>query len=285
MGHYYISADLEGISGVTSVRQCYPQTTASPEYQQAVAQLTLELNTVIEALLQDEVDSTLVVNDAHNAMTNLHQAALHPKATLISGKPKKCAMLAGLDNRFDGVFLVGYHAKAATENGVLNHSFHGKIANITLNGLSVGEAGINIAYAHTLFSVPVVFASGDSALKAELDALGHAIPTVITKTGLSTTAAQCPPWKDLKDTYLDTIKQSLRQKADWPEWVTPLKGPYQLEIAFINTYACDLAALNPIFTRLNGTQLRYESDDLSSVYRALQASYSTQASGHYLESV
>src|SRR5689334_5304716 len=125
MTKLYISADLEGICGVVAPYHCAPEPDRAA-YDWAVSQMELEVNAVVDAALDHGV-SEIVVNDSHCAMTNLFLDQIHPKVSLVTGKPKRCAMSAGLDESFDAAIYVGYHAKAGTQRGVLCHTFHHKI--------------------------------------------------------------------------------------------------------------------------------------------------------------
>jgi D-amino peptidase len=54
-------------------------------------------------------------------------------------------MMEGLDETFDAVIFVGYHAKAETPRGLFAHTGSGVLRDLTINGKSVGEGGMNRA--------------------------------------------------------------------------------------------------------------------------------------------
>ena len=120
MKKIYISADTEGLNGVTSFSQVLPD--YKPDYPEMQKELHAELNALIKGLKSAGVQE-IVVNDAHNTMTNINLSELPDDVVLISGKPKKVSMMYGLDDSFDGVILFGYHAMAGSE-GVLAHTFN-----------------------------------------------------------------------------------------------------------------------------------------------------------------
>lgn len=274
---YFLSADLEGVSGVTHPLQCYPKQDRTG-FGLAVENLANEINAVAKAIFSIHPDADVVVNDAHSTMVNLSLNQLDSRLTLISGKPKKCAMMSGLDASFDGVFLVGYHAKAGTESGVLNHTFHQSLFDVRINGVSYGEAGLNALYAALVFDVPTLLAAGDQVFCREIKALVQFIHTVETKIGLSTTAAQCHPLNTVLQSFTDKTREALQSKFDLNAFKSRFSAPYQLEITFIDTLSCDIAALSPFYTRINGTTLATEKlDDFETVYRALQAAYTSLA--------
>ena len=53
-------------------------------------------------------------------------------------------MMQGLDASFDAVFFVSYHGSMASEASTLSHTYNPRaIARVLLNGIEVGESGIN----------------------------------------------------------------------------------------------------------------------------------------------
>lgn len=56
----------------------------------------------------------IVVNDSHGGQRNLLPEDLHPSARLISHSFKRYGMMEGLDESFDAVIFIGYHAKASS---------------------------------------------------------------------------------------------------------------------------------------------------------------------------
>lgn len=282
MTRLYISADLEGASWVSSFKQCYPDAGDYDVYREAVNLLAEEVNAVCEAAFEAGT-TDIVVNDSHGLMSNLHLGQLCDRVQLLSGKPKLCAMSAGLDNTFDAAFYIGYHAKAGTDKGVLCHTFHDKIFNVAVNGVSYGEGGINALHASLTHQVPVVMASGDQAFGAEITGLIPGIEVVQTKVGITTTAAQNRPRKTVLDEYRAKTKQVMQAKASWKNNLLALEGPYELWVTFINTIAADVAMTIPGFARLDGCTVGFKTTTFQNLYQALQSSYVVQAYTAFVE--
>ena len=112
-------------------------------------------------------------------------------------------MVQGLDNSFDGVIFIGYHAMAGTENGFLAHTGSGSVKGLWINGTEVGEGGLNLFFAGAI-DVPVILASGDKAFSEEIKKL-ISTRTVITKEAIGASAAR------LK--HPDMVKQDLREQT------------------------------------------------------------------------
>lgn len=281
MTRLYISADLEGVCGVVSPHHCSRQPDAAA-YEWAVSQLELEVEAVVEAALDAGADEILI-NDSHCTMTNLALDQVDPRVALLSGKPKRCAMSAGLDATFDGAIYVGYHAKAGTHQGVLSHTFHHKLFDVSVNGVSYGEGGINALYASLVFGVPLVLASGDRAFCEEIHTLLPDLPTVETKIGLTQTAARNHPLESVLLDYADKTRQVLESRDRWQDRLLTLDAPYELKMTFINTLAADAANTLPGPERVDGRTLLYRTDHFQTVYQMLQSCYSILAYTDFLE--
>ena len=152
----YISADMEGISGVISMQQIDP---GAREYERARRMMTREVNAVIKAAFEHGARE-IVVNDAHGDMDNILIDELDSRVSLISGSPKPLSMMEGIDSSFDGVFFVGYHARAGSSEAIIDHTYTFRVLNAKINGRPMSEAGLNGRLAG-YYRVPVVFISGD----------------------------------------------------------------------------------------------------------------------------
>jgi D-amino peptidase len=278
----YISADLEGACGVTSFRQC-AATGDRPAYDRACDQLAREVSAVVEAAL--EAGATHIrVNDAHSLMTNLHLNHLPPWVELVSGKPKISAMTAGLDASYDAAMFIGYHARAGTHQGVLNHTFHSRLFDVKINGQAYGEGGINAFYASLGFGVPLIMASGDEAFRAEIHTLLPNLPVVVTKTGIGCYSAINRPLDAVLDDYATLTKQALHAGPNaWKANLLKLDAPYTLEVTLLDTLAADIAATLPWLERGDGRTVKTRCDDMITTVRALQSVFTILAYAAHLE--
>jgi len=140
----YISADMEGISGLSSTDD-----PLGPRF------MTREVNAAIAGAFNAGA-VRVVVNDAHGSHTNLLQDQLDPRVTLIRGALKPFGMMQGLDSSFSAVLFVGFHGKANSPGGFAAHTGSGIVADLRINGASLGEGGMNTLYA-AWYGVPVAF--------------------------------------------------------------------------------------------------------------------------------
>ena len=109
----------------------------------------------------------ILVTDGHDRGTNILIEELDPCAHLICGDYSPLAMVQGIDQGIDGVIFVGYHARAGSQNAILDHTWSSRrVANLWLNDILVGEYGLNGAVAGH-FNVPVLMLSGDQTACAQ----------------------------------------------------------------------------------------------------------------------
>ncbi len=90
--------------------------------------------------------------------------------------------MLGIDESFDAVIFLGYHAKAGTEGGVIAHTSSGNVIDLSINGVSLPEAGYNALLAG-LHDVPVVLVVGDNWICSQVKELFGEVTPVETKVG------------------------------------------------------------------------------------------------------
>jgi D-amino peptidase len=161
----FISFDMEGVAGIVDWSQCRPPGTP---YEEGRRLLLGEVNAAIDGAMAAGA-TAIICNDSHGTMNNLDPAALHGRATYVSGRHKPMYMMQGLDASADVVFMVGYHGSISGESSVLSHTYNPSVvSHVELNGVRVGESGINALVALG-YRVPVGLISGDRQTAAEAD--------------------------------------------------------------------------------------------------------------------
>src|SRR5256885_3464836 len=102
-------------------------------------------------------------------MNNLAPELLHGRATYVSGRHKPLYMMQGLEAGADVVFMVGYHGSISGESSILSHTYNPSVvSHVTLNGVRVGESGINALVALAC-GVPIGLITGDRQTAGEAD--------------------------------------------------------------------------------------------------------------------
>lgn len=269
----YLSIDMEGIAGVVHEDQTNPvDPRCAGEYNRFRRLMTLEANAAIEGALAGGATRVLV-NDSHWSMRNLLAEDLHPGAELLSGGPKTWSMMEGIEAGWDLAAFIGYHAKAGTENAILDHTYTDRIMDVRLNGISVGEVGINAALAGA-FGVPVALVTGDKAVGLEARALlGDRVQTIAVKEAVSRHAARhLSP-----DTARSLIRDSMREVVEdtrrngvarAKRFVMP--SPITIEVDFASTVHADHAAMAPGIARTGPRTVLARYEDFREVFRAFR---------------
>ncbi|MDR7418167.1 MAG: M55 family metallopeptidase [Armatimonadota bacterium] len=169
----YLSVDMEGITGVAAAKHVQP---GERDYDRFRKLMTQDANAAIEGALATGA-TEVVVSDGHGPMTNLLIEELHPAARLMSGSNKLLGQMEGIDGGFDAAFLVGYHQREGGGDGILNHTFIGRVVyEVRINGDPADEAAVNTGLAGA-FGVPVALVTGDQTVCADAE---RRIPGVVT---------------------------------------------------------------------------------------------------------
>jgi D-amino peptidase len=184
----YISVDMEGISGVSGSDQT---SAGQPEYGRSRKLMAEDANAAIRGAFAGGATDVLV-NDSHGGQRNLLPEDLDPRARLISHSFKRHGMMEGLDETFDAVIFVGYHAKAQAPRGLFAHTGSGVVRDLRINGESVGEGGMNALLADW-YGVPVVLVTGDDAAVDEVKARVPGVRGVAVKRAINVNAVELKP--------------------------------------------------------------------------------------------
>lgn len=261
----FISADMEGASGVTDWGDV---DIGKSGYERFRKFLTRDVNAAIEGALEAGAKEILV-NEAHDGMRNIFLEELNPKAKMISGfRGKQLCMMEGVNDSFDAVFLIAYHAKAGTTGAILNHTLTLSIHNFWINGVHVGEAGISSALAGH-YNVPVVLVSGDDKVCEEVTNLLGKVETAIVKKGVSRYSAECltPEESSLK------IKQAAINALKNIEKYKPYNTgkPVKFEVEFTSPDMASLASAIPGVELADPRKISHTSESVSEGWKVVWA--------------
>jgi D-amino peptidase len=264
----YMSVDMEGVACVTAFSHVVRED-GGREYEMARNWLTAEVNAAIEAAYESGAQE-VVVADSHWQMSNLLPDELHEDAILIRGHPRPLDMVEGVDETFDAAFLIGYHAMAGTEQGVLPHTWNRLVYTARLNGITVGEAGYSAAVIGH-FGVPMVLVTGDDTVCAEVEQLIPGVEQVVTKQAISTFCARNLTPKAAQKRIHAGAKQALARRSEIKPLI--LDAPIRLEIEFSRwPVNAAVAAEIPGVERIGGRTVAYTGVDMlevNTMYRAI----------------
>ena len=216
----YISVDLEGIAGVNGDDQTSP---GGAEYGRARKLMAEDANAAIRGAFEGGATDVLV-NDSHGGQRNLLPEDLDPRARLISHTFKRYGMMEGLDETFDAIIYVGYHAKADAPRGLFAHTGSGVVRDLQVNGTSVGEGGLNAVLA-AWFGVPVVAVSGDDVAVEEVKALVPGIRGAVVKRAINMRAVELRPLVEARKDIQNAAREGVRSLDETGALATePLSG-------------------------------------------------------------
>ena len=183
--------DMEGASGIfTREHLWYWEEGAREEIAQEGRELlTADVNSAAAAALEAGVDE-LILCDTHHGGGNflLDQVLSDPRITVLprsvgyEGEERR--WMPGLDETVDGFMVMGHHAKAGTKDAFLPHTQTLAWADFRINGMSVGEMGIEICYAGH-WDIPPILAQGTELACREAEAQFPGIVTAAVKHAVS----------------------------------------------------------------------------------------------------
>lgn len=200
----YISVDMEGISGVNGDDQT---SAAGAEYGRARKLMVEDANAAIRGAF-DGGATEVLVNDSHGSQRNLLPEDLDQRARLISHSFKRYGMMEGLDETFDAVIFVGYHAKAESPRGLFAHTGSGVLRDLQVNGKSVGEGGMNAILA-AWYGVPVVMVTGDDVAVEQQKETAPGVRGVVVKRAINSRAVELRPVADTRRDIQATAKEAV----------------------------------------------------------------------------
>jgi len=261
----FISVDMEGIGGIGTSQMT---STGGKDYALGRDLMTAEVNLVTTLLFQNGVEEILV-NDSHGDMRNLRHTELDPRVVYIQGNTKPLGMVQGLDESFDAVVFLGYHARAGTPGGFLAHTGSGAVKGLWLNGTEVGEGGLNAAFAGEL-GVPVLLAVGDAAFAQQFNGLTGA-PTVATKVAIGSSVAQLVHPDVVHERISRGLESALSSFGELSPYTLGL--PVRVQGRFASTTRADVLQAIPGIERVDGYTVAYDADGMDQAYRLIRLMY------------
>lgn len=259
----FIAIDLEGICGVVSEDDTER---SGPAADRARRHMRADLDAVVAGCLAAGAGE-IVVCDAHDHGRNLDPDGLPAEVVLVAGSPTPGSMLQGLGPGVDAALFVGYHARAGTAGGVLEHTWNYKVFSLHVGDLELGEFGLGALVAGH-HGVPAVYLSGDDKATAEAEALVPGITTTVVKRGISRLAAELLPPAECRARLRADAERALRG-AQRPAPLLWSGEP--LRLTFTRVEFCDLAAGCPGVRRLDGRTLEIRGADVPELYRGFLA--------------
>jgi D-amino peptidase len=259
----FVSVDMEGIAGVASGEQLGPP---GFEYQRFREFMTEETNVAIAAA-REAGATEFVVADSHGNAQNLLIEKLPRDVTVVRSFPRPLGMMDGIDDSFDGVLFIGYHAGTTNPEGVRAHTLSSAtLADVRLNGASHLEAGLNAAIAGH-FGVPVLAISGDDAAVKEAQALLPEVEGAVVKWARGFHAVRTLTPEAAREVIREAVKRGMARRGQARPY--RLGTPVELEVRFKNYRPAEVLSYLPGVTRADAHSVRFRGRDVLEVSRFL----------------
>jgi len=258
----YISADIEGVTGTTEWDETEKGTAAYAEFRE---QMTAEVAAACEGAFNAGA-TEIWVKDAHDSARNLLAAKLPPEVNLIRGwLGHPFSMVGGLDETFQAVMMIGYHAPAASDANPLAHTMNRGITHLKINGELASEFLLH-AYAASLKHVPVVFVSGDAGLCRHVQSFNPHIGTCAVKEGVGNATFNIHPLRAVQ-----AIREGAQQAltGDLSRCLVPLPEHFHVEVCFRNHASAYRAAFFPGVRAEGPHTVSFDTVDYFEVARTL----------------
>jgi len=258
----YMSADIEGITGVTH----WDETELSKaESVVPREQMTAEVVAACEGAIQAGA-TEIWLQDAHGTGRNIIAARLPQEVRLIrgwSGHPFE--MLQELDDTFQGVILIGYHSRAGADTNPLAHTMNTSIVHITINDRCASEFLIH-AYVAAYLKVPVLFVSGDQGLCDEVAQLNPHIGTVAVKRGIGEATVNLHP-----ALAVARIREGVAQAmaGDLAQCQVPLPARFSMDIRYRNHIKAYIHSFFPGARQKDPHTVQFDNESYYEVMRFL----------------
>lgn len=248
----YCLWDMEGVSGLYTREHCWYW---EPGVRPSVAEegrrlLTADVNRATTAALEAGA-TELIICDTHHGGGNFLWEELLADPRIRYETPRPDAMMPGLDESVAGLLLLGHHAKAGTADAFMDHTW-GPWFDVHINGMSVGEIGLESCYAGH-WDVPLVLVQGDDACCREAETQFPGVVTACVKQGLSFAKAAGPAPQIGRDLTARRVGEAVAALAGGTPF-RPFKPslPMTVQITLRTTEEAERAARRLGVTRLDG---------------------------------
>jgi D-amino peptidase len=263
-----IAADMEGVSGITRWEET---DSTHHEYERFRKIMTDEVNAAIAGAAEAGANE-FIVADGHGNGTNILVEDLDARARLNSGGASPLSMMQGVDSETAGVIFVGYHARAGSQYAVLAHTWSsGRIANVWLNDILVGEYGLNAALAGH-FNVPVLMISGDQTACSQAVELIGPMETAVVKNASGYFSAECLPPKvtlpKIREAARKAVFRLINGTGPKPFIVST---PVKVTVEFRQPESVDRAVRLPGANRLDGLRIEFRLQTMLEAHASFRA--------------
>lgn len=243
----YIMADLEGISGLYCREQMTP---GAPRFSEARQYMTREINLCARACRAAGAEK-VYVRDAHGGSYTLLWDQLSEDVDLavcgITGDVRYPCL-----EDCDAVILLGYHAMAGTEGGLLEHTWSSStVQNFWLNDVQIGEIALDAAILAE-YKKPVIMVSGDTAACREAKEFLPWVETAEVKKSVACFGALLLPPAKAERVLTDAVRRALENYQNGRVGHYAVEKPTRLRAEYTERTQLPTRAAKPYMTLIDG---------------------------------
>lgn len=224
--------------------------------------MTNEVNAAIDAARAAGA-TEFVISDSHGNGQNLLIEQLPDDVTVIRSWPRELSMMAGIDESFDGVIFIGYHASTNNTRGVRAHTMSSaNITSVRLNGMTMTEGSMNAAMAGH-FGVPVIMVSGGDVAVAENQVIIGDIEGAVVKWASGFHSARTLTPEAAYEVIRTRTKSAIDRIEDFEPYV--LETPIELELSLKHYQPVELLSYLANVEKVNSHTIRFVGKDIIEV--------------------
>lgn len=239
----YLLTDMEGVSGLGSAEMM------DEEYRRCCELLMHDTNAAVDGAFAGGADEVYVL-DGHGGGENFIDSMLDTRAT----KCPKGIWWGCLDETFSGMYVIGAHAMAGTQNAFLDHT-QSSVSwyEYLINGRPSGELA-QWATVAGHWNIPMLMVSGDEAACIEARRFFDPLEVAVTKRGIGRNTAELVPAEESHGRIRETAKRAVSLIGKGRPY-RPLL-PMEVIIRFTRSDYCDAATVKPGNERIDARTIR-----------------------------
>ena len=254
----YMLWDMEGVSGLNTREQVWHwEEGVRPEvFEEGRTLLIDDINASVRAALDAGADEVIVA-DTHSGGGNIRmdrmlddsRVTYHERAAVRHPQSDLRIWMSELET-CDGLMLMGHHAKARTEGAFLPHTWTTAWDDVQLNGVSVGELGLEACFGGH-WDVPFMLAQGDDYMEREVHATYPTTLVACVKQAESRALCSGPDPEAARKLTCDRIGEAV---AAGPSAFEPYQPelPMRVTIVWREEEGAEKASARPNVERVDG---------------------------------
>lgn len=235
----FISADIEGVAGITG----WDETEIQREYawyDHFRKQMTEEVAAACRGALRAGAEE-IYVKDGHHTAMNILPERLPKQVILNRGwSGDGLGMMSGIEEGYDGIFMIGYHSASYTDTNPLAHTSESYIRKLTINGELASEFHYN-RYTAGLYQTPILLLTGDQGICEMAKGVQPTLTTVAVSKGKGGSSSSIHP-----EVAIERIEAAAYSALQSTQREIPvLPSAFEVEIQYQEQNRARNAALYP----------------------------------------